>query len=153
MRPIRNSVKAIILKDHRLLTIKKHDDEGFYYLLPGGGQEPGEDFLMTLTRECREEIGAEIVVGDIRYIREYIGKHHEFSHVDADVHQVEFMFLCELKAGTDVQEGSVPDQDQIGIEWLPLETLESYRLYPRALRPILAAGKNAEVPIYWGDIN
>jgi 8-oxo-dGTP pyrophosphatase MutT (NUDIX family) len=121
--------------------------------LPGGGQEPGEDFVLTLTRECQEEIGAEIVVGDIRYIREYIGKHHEFSHVDADVHQIEFMFLCELKAGSEGKEGSVPDQDQMGIEWLPLEKLESYRLYPRNLRPILAARSNAETPIYLGDIN
>ena len=39
---IRNSVKAIIIQDNKLLVTKLQDEDGMYYLLPGGGQEVGE---------------------------------------------------------------------------------------------------------------
>jgi len=44
MYPIRNSVKALIIRDNRLLCIQKSDVYGSYYLLPGGGQEKHETF-------------------------------------------------------------------------------------------------------------
>lgn len=42
MRPIRNSAKAIIVENDCLLAITQQDPDGLYYILPGGGQEPGE---------------------------------------------------------------------------------------------------------------
>ena len=41
--------------------------------------------LQALQRECREEINCQVEVGDILYIREYIGRNHEFSAVDSDI--------------------------------------------------------------------
>jgi 8-oxo-dGTP pyrophosphatase MutT (NUDIX family) len=81
---IRNSAKAVIINDQKLLAIKKEDDDGFYYILPGGGQEIYEDFASALKRECLEEIGADVIVGELRYVREYIGQNHEFAHDDHD---------------------------------------------------------------------
>lgn len=40
---IRNSAKAVIIQEGKLLAIKKQDKEGYYYILPGGGQEHGEN--------------------------------------------------------------------------------------------------------------
>jgi ADP-ribose pyrophosphatase YjhB (NUDIX family) len=42
MNAIRNSTKAIIIKNGCLLTVKGIDSDGDWYLLPGGGQNPGE---------------------------------------------------------------------------------------------------------------
>ena len=42
MNQIRNSAKAIIVKNGKLLTMKGIDNKGDYYLLPGGGQGFGE---------------------------------------------------------------------------------------------------------------
>nr|WP_317851925.1 NUDIX domain-containing protein [Planococcus sp. 4-30] len=54
---IRNSAKAVILKDSKVLLTKNVDDEGFFYLFPGGGQDHGETLPETVKRECLEEIG------------------------------------------------------------------------------------------------
>lgn len=62
---IRNSAKAVIVKDGKLLTIKLHENGGTYYILPGGGQKHGENLHQALTRECREELGAEVEIGEL----------------------------------------------------------------------------------------
>jgi 8-oxo-dGTP diphosphatase len=84
MKPIRNSVKAIIVRDGALLLIRKEDAQGTYYIFPGGGQEKFETMPETLRRECMEEIGVEVEVGALRCIREYIGRNHQFGEADAD---------------------------------------------------------------------
>ncbi|MGO8947752.1 MAG: NUDIX domain-containing protein [Ktedonobacterales bacterium] len=109
MNAIRNSAKAIIIVDMSLLTIKNHDEEGFWYILPGGGQHSGETLTDALQRECREELSVDVIVGDLVCLREYIGRNHEFEK-DAKVHQIEFMFACSLQDGTSVGAGEQPDQ-------------------------------------------
>ena len=152
---VRNSAKAVIVQEGKLLAIKKQDKEGFYYVLPGGGQEHGENLHEALKRECVEEINVEVEIGELMFIREYIGKNHEHAAFDSDVHQMEFMFLGEMKAGhTDVGNGTVPDDGQIGVEWIPLTDLLDYRLYPQTMREYVIdyfLGKKR--PTYLGDIN
>ncbi|WP_047985930.1 NUDIX domain-containing protein [Ornithinibacillus californiensis] len=152
---IRNSAKAIIIQNNKLLTIKKKDKDGYYYLLPGGGQEHGENLHETLKRECIEEINADVYIGDLLFIREYIGKNHEHAEFDANVHQTEYMFLCSLiENGKQIRNGIVPDEGQLGIEWLPLSNILSYRLYPQTMREYLIQYvKGKQLPVYLGDIN
>ena len=97
MNQIRNSAKAIILRDGALLCTKNvgwRGDE--YFILPGGGQNPGETLVEALERECLEEIGARVKVLALRYVRDYIGKNHGFAERHAEVHQIEYMFVCDL---------------------------------------------------------
>lgn len=96
MKPIRNSAKAVIVQDGRLLVIRLEDQYGTAYVFPGGGQEKGEELKDAVARECLEEIGQAVNVGELLHIREYIGKNHEFAEWDADIHQVEFYFACSL---------------------------------------------------------
>lgn len=148
-------MKAIIIREGRLLVTANRDEEGLFYLLPGGGQRWGETMTQTLLRECWEELGVEVEVEELLFVREYIGAHHEFAHTDGGVHQLEFMFLCRLIQGAEPQGPLLPDHWQVGIAWLPIEKLERYRLYPRALiRPLkgLVAGKPTG-PWYLGDVN
>lgn len=152
MPAIRNSVKAIIRHEGRLLAIQKSDGEGPYYILPGGGQEFGETFHETLRRECLEEVNAEVEIGSLLFIREYIGAHHEFAVSDGDVHQVEYMFDCRLKDPASVRPGHHPDKGQEAVVWLPNAALGSQRLYPKALRAVIRDWRpGAEV--YLGDVN
>jgi 8-oxo-dGTP diphosphatase len=153
MRPIRNSAKAIMIEDECLLTIKIQDHEGFYYILPGGGQHPGETLTGALQRECREEVSVEVNVADLVCIREYIGKNHEFAAKDGDVHQIEFMFACSLQPGGVVALGEDPDESQVGFEWIPLHQLLTSRFYPKALRRVLADQEREQHSIYLGDLN
>ena len=150
---MRNSVKAFIVKDGKLLTIKGIDHLGDFYLLPGGGQRPGETMLQALQRECREEINCNAEVGDILYIREYIGQNHEFSEYDREVHQIEYMFFCELPEACCPKIGNVPDNNQVDIAWLELSNLSEYRLYPQDMREIFSKFGNHRQRIYFGDIN
>lgn len=151
-KPIRNSAKAVIVQDGRLLVIRVEDQYGTAYIFPGGGQEKYEELRDTVLRECLEEIGQAVTVGDLMHIREYIGKNHEFAEWDADYHQVEFYFACSLidQAATSY-EGSNPDNHQVGVEWIALEDLAKVRLYPKKIGEMLLAQDSSK--IYLGDLN
>ncbi|GEN88060.1 NUDIX domain-containing protein [Oceanobacillus sojae] len=152
---IRNSAKAIIIQDKQLLAIKKLDKDGYYFILPGGGQEHGETLHQALKRECIEEINAAVEIGNLLFIREYIGKNHEHFEFDSELHQIEYMFSCEIKSSNkEIGNGVVPDDGQISVERLTISDLMNYRLYPQAIRDkIIAYISRKEFPVYLGDIN
>ena len=153
MNQVRNSAKAIIFQNGKLLTIKYMDAEGEWFTLPGGGQEAGETLLQTLHRECLEELGLEIEIGPLRYIREYIGVNHEFAEHDFETHQVEHIFICSIVDQQPDISGTNPDPGQVGIAWLPVEELPNCRLYPKYLRPLLENEPHLSGPVYLGDVN
>ncbi len=150
------SAKAIIIHDDHLLAIRKRDRDGLYYILPGGGQEVGEALPDAVKRECREEVNLDVLVGPILFIRDYIGKHHEHAAFDRDVHQLEIMFSCTPTGSHQTPaNGSLPDDGQEGVEWLPLKAIENYRIYPQAMRPYLR-DMRFQMPdktLYLGDVN
>lgn len=150
--PIRNSAKAIIIKDGSVLLTKNQHEDVLFYLFPGGGQEHGETLEDALKRECIEEIGQEIMIGELLHIREYIGKNHEHASYDKDIHQVEFFFACKL-ASTQENHGQPtrPDDYQVGVEWIPLTELKTIPVYPKKLGAILTNTEKS--PFYLGDIN
>ncbi|WP_017690979.1 NUDIX domain-containing protein [Paenibacillus sp. PAMC 26794] len=152
MKPIRNSAKAVIVQSGRLLVIRLEDQYGTAYVFPGGGQEKGEELKDAVARECLEEIGQPVNVGELLHIREYIGKNHEFAEWDADIHQVEFYFACSLiDSEATVFEGSNPDDHQVAVEWIALEELSQIRLYPKTIGELLLTSDSSS--IYLGDLN
>lgn len=151
MKTVRISAKAIIIEDGRLLLIANRDPQGEWFMLPGGGQEHGETLMAALNRECVEEIGSSVVVGPLRYIRDYIGKNHEFASLEAEVHQVELMFECTVTSPPSV--GSTMDSMQTGIKWIELTALAEHRVYPKVLAELLVTGRHDRPPLYLGDTN
>ncbi len=141
MKPIRNSAKAVIIRNDRLLLTKNKDDEGYFYLFPGGGQEKGEELKDAAVRECVEEIGQEVGVEELLFVREYIGRNHQFAEWDSDIHQVEFYFRCRLKNPESAMGNGVhPDEHQVGVEWIPLDRLNEIRVYPSTLAEKIRLG-------------
>jgi 8-oxo-dGTP diphosphatase len=148
----RISVKALIIDGARILLAKHRDDAGIYYILPGGGQEFGESAAVALARECREEIGVDVDVGELLGTRDYIARNHEFAARDK-AHQVELMFRCTLSPNSPPPSlGAAPDPRQIGVEWIELAELSRVRLYPRRLAEVLVA-RGVHAFGYLGDVN
>lgn len=143
MVPIRNSSKALIIHNGRVLAMKMRDEEGVYFILPGGRQEPGETLADTVRRECYEELSAEVIVQDLRFVRE---------HTCEVPHRVEFIFHCTLKADVATDTAPRPDDGQLGYAWLPLPQLRHTRFYPLGLRPLLDGTVQEDYPIYLGDL-
>lgn len=55
--------QGAILRDHSILLIQHREHAGrSYWLLPGGGQEQGEDELQCVQREMWEETGLEVQI-------------------------------------------------------------------------------------------
>lgn len=157
MPKVRSGVKGVVIQDGKLLTVKKRDERhGADYTLPGGGQEFGETLVEALQREFLEETGCSVRVMRYVVLREYIGKHHHGdSGIDPDTHVVDHWFLCELLDAHRLGQGAAPDEDCIGLEWLPVAELTEYRFFPQALIPYLsaiAAGEYVQT-VYTGDVN
>ena len=150
---VRVSAKAVIIRQGSLLTIEKLDPWGAYYLLPGGGQNPGEDLHQAVCRECLEEVGLEVIPGDLLFVRDYIARNHEFAEEDVDMHQLELMFACQIKADALPAIGHNPDIGQTAVLWLPIAELDRYRLYPKALIRCLQHLDENHGPVYLGDVN
>lgn len=151
-RPLRNSAKAIITNNSLLLCTKNRDLLGDFWLLPGGGQNHGETLSDAVYRECLEELGARIAVGELLYIREYISANHELAEYDDSIHQIEFMFLCELLEPPGTFQAPATDAMQTGVEWLPISELQKFRFYPAALiERIQRLPLTVSSPVYLGD--
>ncbi|WP_374056885.1 NUDIX domain-containing protein [Rossellomorea sp. FM04394] len=150
--PIRNSAKAIIMKGDKILLTKNKDENEFFYLFPGGGQEKGETLHEALKRECIEEIGSDVEIGELLHIREYIGKNHEYASFDYDIHQMEFYFKCTLIDAEDKDSiPTNPDSHQVGVEWIDINELVQYRFYPKRIIDYII--NNQITLVYLGDIN
>lgn len=147
---IRLSIKAIIIKDNKiLLTYNKYRGEEFY-LLPGGGQKHGEPMNKALKRECLEETGYHVELGPLIFIRDYIGKNHQFAVEDKDIHQVELMFSCKLLDGS-IKNAQMNDTYQIGVKWIPLKALKDINIYPDALKEFIHSDGTFDEKVYLGD--
>lgn len=73
---IRQAARAIVFDDQQNIALL-HVEKGGYYKLPGGGVEDGEDLITALKRECLEEIGCHVDVGqELGMIIEYRGKYN-----------------------------------------------------------------------------
>lgn len=147
---LKTGVKAVIVREGQLLTVVKQYPEGIAHILPGGSQNHGEPLDVAVARECREELGAEVTVERLLFVREYIGANHEHAHVDSHLHIVDLLFACSVPDGYTPQMGHEPDPEQIGVRWLPIAELHQHQFYPAALQQLLLDGAS---DIYIGDIN
>lgn len=156
--PIRVATKAVVIDGGEiLLTRNLHPDDpdGEFFLLPGGGQNYGESLSECLQREVLEETGYGVSVGEVLFVRDYIGANHEFAAYEPDVHQVEVMFSCSVDRSEAPAERTETDEWQVSVDWVRIEDLADLRIFPKALAEFLVAGDRTGLPgaRYLGDVN
>ena len=124
-RIIRNSAKALVIRDGKMLAVKIEDSGESWYIMPGGGQEAGELLPEAACREVAEEAGIRVKAGELAFVVE--GAHGE------PFHRVDLVFLCEYQG--DIPDAQLHgDTNQSGLEWLDITTLNTQPLYPSRLR-------------------
>jgi len=124
--------RAIIIDDHKVLTIKRTKPNQTYWAIPGGGVEAGETNEQALIREIKEEIGLVIEVGEL-LLKVNSTKPETFG-------QTEYFYACNIVSGT-IGSGDGPEfqanSNYIGsydFEWLNIQSLADIDLRPGAIK-------------------
>ncbi|SMC63719.1 8-oxo-dGTP diphosphatase [Papillibacter cinnamivorans DSM 12816] len=110
-------VAALIWEDGRFLICRRpaHKARGLLWEFAGGKVEPGETGPQALIRECREELGIEISVGDV---------FAEVTHAYPDLTVHLTLFNAGIKSG-------VPEmREHCGLRWITAGETARYDFCP-----------------------
>ena len=136
-------VAGICVHDGKvLLQTTTGTDRSFAF--PGGHVTFGETNADTLIREFREEIGARVRVGELKWVAEIF-----FPWGDRPCHQICLYYMVEILDGAPT-DGVFPAKEHmegrtfdLEFHWVPLEKVKELEIYPvqaAALLEDLAGG-------------
>jgi len=149
---IRNAVRAVIIRDGRVLLIRKEYEDGSErFALPGGAQDPAEPLTTALDRECREEIGSSIRVSSLLNVADWFKQRPTVP--PSTRHLVEFLFACEVEDDYTPRNGYHPDKHQVEVVWVELNKLNNIPLYPRSMTTFLQRIQQQNTAVYLGTID
>ena len=148
---IRNAVRAVIIRDSRILLIRKEYEDGSQqFALPGGAQDPGETLTMALDRECQEEIGADVRILSLLHVADRFKLRD--TTPPSTRHLVEFLFACDVEETYMPQNGHHPDKHQVEVVWIELSKLDSVTLQPQSMAEFLSRIQQQKSAVYLGTI-
>ena len=129
---------GVIIHNNKVLVHKNVNSD--HYALVGGRIEIGENSVDTIKREIKEELGKDIeITGYISTIENFFemkgSKYHEIMFV----HKVEF--VEEKDKGIEYTLENIEGKDYLKYEWLELDKIEQYPLWPKAIRDVLKENK------------
>ena len=120
-------VRAIIIVDNKLLTIKRKKEDSVYFVFPGGGVELNESISDALKRECLEELGVEVNVKEKFYSETFNDQENIF-------------YICEIIGGN-LGSGDGPEystdskyKGSYEMTWIDIPDLQKFQLYPEKLK-------------------
>ena len=149
---IRNAVRALIVRDESVLLLRKEGGgQGERFALPGGAQDPGETLVEALARECQEEIGTQVEIGDLLTVADYFKQRD--TQPPSTRHLLEFLFSCHVPDDYVPQNGHHPDKHQIEVVWVRLSDLDQLMLFPRSLSKSLPGVITGDNKGYLGIID
>lgn len=111
----------VLLENNHLLVMKYQYGEQFIYNLPGGNPDPGELLSETISRECMEELGIDVEVGQMLLMGQVSGTKNR----DDVLH---ILFEGELIGG--IPELQVGETNAQEVLWLPINQLSQVTMYP-----------------------
>lgn len=126
-KPINVLGRLVIIDQNNVLAVKKED----WCFLPGGHVEYNESVKKTVIRECEEEFGGKVTVGDLIGILE-----HSFDPGGGPYHEINFVFKGVLQ---DYNFPEVPKslEDDLEVVWVNLDKMEECNLLPKEIRPMI----------------
>jgi 8-oxo-dGTP pyrophosphatase MutT (NUDIX family) len=135
---IRYAARAAVLHDGHVLLIRSRRPGGDHFILPGGGQEPGETLEQTVRREVLEETCVPIEVGPMLWVREYLGDWYGRPD-NPGKHRVEVVFAA-TPAGdpAGARLGSDIGPTYVSVEWVKLREARHLSTVPPLLASRLA---------------
>lgn len=149
---IRNAVRAVIIRNGRILLIRKEYEDGRQqFALPGGAQESGETLSSALDRECREEIATTVRIDSLLHVADWFKPRDTIP--PSTRHLVEFLFACDVEDTYSPQNGHHPDSHQVEVLWVQLDTLDSIPLHPSVSAAFLHRSRQDKTAVYLGVIN
>lgn len=129
---------GVIIHNNKVLVHKNVNSD--HYALVGGRIEIGENSVDTIKREIKEELGKEIeITGYISTIENFFemkgSKYHEIMFV----HKVEFVNEEDKRIEYTLE--NIEGKDYLKYEWLELDKIEQYPLWPKAIREVFKENK------------
>lgn len=137
----RERVAAILIQGGNIALIERHRLGRHYYVFPGGGIEPGENFVQALVREMEEETGLKVTVQ--RLIAEVWFRGMPQHYFLVDVEGGEFG----NGQGEEYTTPLPPDVGTYHPVWLPVDELASQSVLP----PVIANLVLQAYPQSWPD--
>jgi ADP-ribose pyrophosphatase YjhB (NUDIX family) len=156
---IRSTVKAIIVKDGKILLNKCYGVAfGDYFSLPGGGQHQHETLEEAIVRECLEETGYTVAPNRLAAVCETIlNDEARRNNAEHTHHRVYHIFICEILDDEKITPtGKDGTQHEIGTEWVDINSINVInitRLFPMAVRDNIQGIINGTAPTYLGSYN
>ena len=134
-------VAGIAEKDGKVLLQKPTNDNA--YAFPGGHVEFGETNEETLIREFKEEIGADISVGELKWVAEVF-----FPWGESPCHQLCLYYAIDIESEDIPEAGMFMAKEHIEgrnfdleFHWIPIEKTDEIEIYPTNAKELL---KSAE---------
>ena len=128
-RPPRLAVRALILREDRLLLVNAYRGRDDLWTAPGGGVEPHSSLPDNLIREVREETGLTVTVGPLALV-------NEFHDPDGSFHQVDLYFRCRIVAGDPDGDWTDPEGIVSHRRWVSRKALAGLRVKPDSLADV-----------------
>ena len=129
---------GVIIHNGKILAHRNINSD--HYALVGGRVQIGENSAKTVRREIQEELGKNIeITSYIATIENFFEMKGSKYHEILFVHQAEFINDedKEIEYTLKNKEG----KDYLQYEWLDLNKIEEYPLYPKAIQTILKEQK------------
>lgn len=115
----REAGRAVVIDEEGMIGLL-HVTKDNYYKLPGGGIEGSEDRIVALQRECREEIGCDVViVGELGCIVEY--------RKECKLKQISYCYVARV-TGVKGQSNLTDEEKENGFEQVWLRYDEALKL-------------------------
>lgn len=129
---------VIIIHNGKVLT-HKNFKTGKYALL-GGRVEIGEDSEQTIKREVQEELGKEIeITGYVATIENFFETNDSKYHEIMFIHKAEFVDKEDKKIEYTLK--NIEGKKYLEYEWLDINRIEQYPLFPEVVKQILKENK------------